>query len=334
MKIRIRRPDDWHVHLRDADWLSITVPATARHFARAVVMPNLDSPILIAQDAKAYRARILKHVPEGTSFSPLMTCYLSESTTSKTLEEGAKQNVFFAAKLYPANATTNSKRGIQDILKRKDLWRCMEELGLPLLIHGEVTEKNVDIFDREVEFIERTLKPLMDQYPKLKIVFEHITTKEAVTLVKQAQGRIGATITPHHLLLNRNSLFDKGLRPHHYCLPILKRESHQMALRQAATSGLPYFFLGTDSAPHAIRDKESDCGCAGIFNAPTAMKAYFKVFSEEGQLARLEAFSSEFGAKFYGLELNPDFIEIETEPEVFQEIIKLPGGDHIKVFLP
>jgi dihydroorotase len=298
--LTIRRPDDWHVHLRDGAMLGGVAGYTARQFARAIVMPNLPVPITTAAAAVAYRARILSALPPATDFTPLMTCYLTDAADPDEIARGWEQGVFTAAKLYPAHATTNSAHGVTDIANLTSTLEKMQQLGMPLLVHGEVTDRATDIFDREAVFIDRTLINLIRHFPVLKIVFEHITTAEAVAFVDDAGPQVAATITPHHLTLNRNAMFDGGMRPHAYCLPVIKRERHRLALRKAATSGSEKYFLGTDSAPHAISAKETGCGCAGLFNAPYALESYAKVFDEEGALDRLEGFASKYGPRFYG----------------------------------
>ncbi|MGH8595389.1 MAG: dihydroorotase, partial [Gammaproteobacteria bacterium] len=275
--IIIRRPDDWHVHLRDHAMLAAVLPATARVFGRAIVMPNLQPPITTASAAAAYRARIVALLPADSRFTPLMTCYLTDSVDAADLRAGFEDRIFTAAKLYPAGATTNSEFGVTNLLRITRALETMQAIGMPLLIHGEVADPQVDVFDREAVFIERVLAPLVRDVPALKIVFEHVTTMDAVAFVRQAGGPLAATITPHHLMLNRGAMFDGGFRPHAYCLPIVKRERHRLALREAATSGDPRFFLGTDSAPHTRSHKEHACGCAGIFNAPTALACYAQV---------------------------------------------------------
>ena len=279
-------------------------PYTARQFARAIVMPNLSPPITTADAATAYRQRIMAALPEDIDFTPLMTCYLTDTTDAEDLARGFGEGVFTAAKLYPAHATTGSAHGVTDIANIEAVMERMQEIGMPLLIHGEVTDAATDIFDREAVFIERTLAPLMRRLPELKVVFEHITTRDAVEFVESAGANVGATITPQHLHINRNAMFAGGMRPHAFCLPVAKREKHRLALRKAATSGSPKYFLGTDSAPHAVSAKESACGCAGIFNAPFALESYAAVFEEEGALDRFEGFASEHGPRFYGLPLN------------------------------
>ncbi len=310
-RLTIRRPDDWHVHLRDGAMLKAVTQYTARQFARAIVMPNLTPPVTTIAAARDYRARIMAALGEGVDFTPLMTCYLTDDADANAIARGHEEGVFTACKLYPAHATTNSAHGVTDIRALRPVLETMERIGMPLLIHGEVTDRAVDIFDREAAFIDRVLVPLTRDHPGLKIVLEHITTAEAAAFVAEAAHPIAATITPQHLLINRNALFDGGLRPHAYCLPIAKREVHRLAVRAAAVSGSPRFFLGTDSAPHVIGAKESGCGCAGIFNAPHALEAYLRVFEEEGALDRFEGFASEHGARFYGLPLNAGTLTLE-----------------------
>ena len=294
--ITIRRPDDWHVHLRDGEMLATVAPYTARQFARAIIMPNLAPPVTKVAGATAYRNRII--AAAGPDFTPLMTAYLTDQADPDELARGHADGVWVAAKLYPAGATTNSASGVTDIANLWPALARMEAIGMLLLVHGEVTDPTIDIFDREAVFIDRILTGLIADFPALKIVFEHITTRQAAQFVADAPATIAATITPHHLHLSRNALFDGGLRPHAYCLPVLKREEHRLAVRAAATSGSPKFFLGTDSAPHARDAKESACGCAGIFNAPFALESYAAVFDEENALDRLDAFASEHGAHF------------------------------------
>ena len=318
-RLTLRRPDDWHVHLRDGALLQAVVAHTARPFARAIVMPNLRPPITTTAMGAAYRQRILTALREragaeaAAGFTPLMTAYLTESIDPDELERGHGEGVFTAAKLYPAGATTNSDAGVRDLAHIPRVLERMERIGMPLLIHGEVTDPAVDIFDREAVFIERHLQPLLQRHPGLKVVLEHITTAEAADFVAQGPATLAATITPHHLHINRNALFQGGLRPDFYCLPVAKRELHRQALRRAATSGSPKFFLGTDSAPHERHAKESACGCAGIYNAPYAIESYAQVFSEEGALQQLEGFASEHGPRFYGLPLNTGQITLERQ---------------------
>lgn len=309
-RITIRRPDDWHVHLRDGAMLEAVARYTARQFARAIIMPNLTPPVTTAAAAIAYRARIMAALGEEADFTPLMTCYLTDHTDVDDVARGYADGVFAACKLYPAHATTNSAHGVTDIRQMTSVLETLQRIGMPLLIHGEVTDRSIDIFDREAVFVERILTPLTRDYPELKIVLEHITTAEAAAFVAEAAHPIAATITPQHLLINRNAIFDGGLRPHAYCLPVAKRESHRLAVRAAAVSGSPRFFLGTDTAPHVVGAKESGCGCAGIFNAPFALEAYLRVFDEEGALDRFEGFASEHGARFYGLPLNEGTITL------------------------
>jgi dihydroorotase len=302
--LTLRRPDDWHLHLRDGELLTAVLPATATAFARAIVMPNLAPPVTTVDQARAYRERILAALPPGTDFTPLMTCYLTDDTAPQTLREGCENGVFTAAKLYPAGATTNSAQGVTDIPRIYPLLETMERIDLPLLVHGEVVDSQVDIFDREAVFIDTVLRPIRHCFPGLKIVFEHLTTATGVAYVESQAENLGATLTPHHLMIHRNDLLVGGIRPHLYCLPIVKRAADRLALRKAATSGDPRFFLGTDSAPHLRSAKECACGCAGIFNAPVALACLAQVFEAEGALDRLEAFVSGHGAAFYGLPPN------------------------------
>ena len=313
-RLVIRQPDDWHVHLRDGAMLGTVVNETARQFARAIVMPNLVPPVTTVAAAEAYRSRIQAALAPGLAFTPLMTAYLTDTIDPGEIERGFGSGVFTAVKLYPAHATTNAAQGVTDIERVYPVLEMMERLGMPLLVHGEVVDHRVDVFDREAVFIERVLTKLLAAFPALRVVLEHITTEEAVAFVEAAGPNLGATITPHHLVINRNAMFEGGIRPHLYCLPVAKRERHRLALRRAATSGNPKFFLGTDSAPHAVGEKESDCGCAGIFNAPVALETYAAVFEEEGALERLEAFAAEHGPRFYGLPLNTGAIVLERTP--------------------
>jgi dihydroorotase len=309
-RITLRRPDDWHVHLRDGAMLAAVAPYTARQFARAIVMPNLAPPVTTTKAAEGYRTRILD-ATRGHDFTPLMTVYLTDTTDAADLAHGFERGVFTAAKLYPAHATTNSAHGVTDVRTIQHVLEAMQRIGMPLLIHGEVTNANIDIFDREAVFIDRIFAPLIRDFPALKCVFEHITTSNAADFVRDGPATLAATITPHHLHINRNAMFDGGIRPHAYCLPVAKREAHRLALRKAATSGNAKFFLGTDSAPHVIAAKESACGCAGIFNAPYAIESYAAVFDEEGALDKLEGFASGYGPGFYGLPLNTGTITLE-----------------------
>ncbi len=320
-QITIRRPDDWHVHLRDGEMLKAVAGYTAQQFARAIVMPNLTPPVVNVAAAEGYRDRILAALPAGSDFTPLMTCYLTDGADAAEIARGYELGVFAACKLYPAHATTNSAHGVTDIRKLTGLLETMQRIGMPLLIHGEVTDRDVDIFDREAVFIERILAPLVRDFPELKIVLEHITTADAAEFVADSDARVAATITPQHLIINRNAIFDGGIRPHAYCLPVAKRERHRLAVRKAAVSGSPKFFLGTDSAPHEIGRKESACGCAGIFNAPYAMESYAQVFDEEGALDRLEGFASEHGPNFYGLPLNEGTVTLKREAVNVPQII-------------
>jgi dihydroorotase len=323
-RLAIRRPDDWHVHLRDGAMLAAVAGHTARQFARAIVMPNLVPPIVDAAAAEAYRGRILAALPEESGFTPLMTCYLVDHADADEIARGYEAGIFAACKLYPAHATTNSAHGVTDIKTLAPALESMQRIGMPLLVHGEVTDPDVDIFDREAVFIDRVLTGLIRDFPALKIVFEHITTAEAVDFVEGAGPNVAATVTPHHLIINRNAIFDGGLRPHAYCLPVAKRERHRLAVRRAATSGSAKFFLGTDSAPHAASAKLSACGCAGIFNAPFALETYAMVFEEEGALERLEAFASEHGARFYGLALNHGEVVLERSPVTVPQSLSGP----------
>jgi len=324
-QIRLRTPDDWHVHLRDGAVLQGVALHTARQFARAIIMPNLDPPITTCAAASAYRQRILAALPEDIAFTPLMTAYLTDTIEAAELQAGYENGVFTAAKLYPANATTNSAHGVTDIKAIYPVLEQMQKMGMPLLVHGEVTSAHIDIFDREAVFIDEVLQPLLADLPALKVVFEHITTRQAVEFVESAGTNIAATITPHHLMINRNDMFAGGIRPHLYCLPVAKRETHQRALRQAATSGNPRFFLGTDSAPHAQSDKENACGCAGIYNSPVALECYATVFEEEGALANLQAFTSENGPNFYGLPLNSSTTILARRQQTVPSVIDAAG---------
>ncbi len=331
-RLVIRRPDDWHVHLRDGEMLKGVAPFTARQFARAIVMPNLDPPVTDVAAAQAYRQRILEALPEASAFMPLMTCYLTDHTDPAEVSRGFTEGVFAACKLYPANATTNSAQGVTEARNIYPVLEEMQRIGMPLLIHGEVTDPEVDIFDREPVFIERVLSRLIANFPALKIVLEHVTTAEAVDFIESAGPNLAATVTPHHLIINRNALLAGGIRPHAYCLPVAKRERHRQAVRRAATSGSPKFFLGTDSAPHAVDQKESACGCAGIFNAPFALEAYATVFEEEGALDRLEDFASENGPRFYGLPLNEEQVVLERQDVTVPGAVPA-GGTRVVPFL-
>ena len=329
--LTIRRPDDWHVHLRDGEMLKAVAPFTARQFARAIIMPNLAPPVTSVEAAQAYCERII--VAAGPGFIPLMTCYLTDDADPDELARGHDEGVWIAAKLYPAGATTNSASGVTDIGKIHATLECMQRIGMPLCVHGEVTDPDVDVFDREAVFIERVLAGVVRDFPELKIIFEHITTADAADFVRDSGPAIAATVTPQHLIINRNALFDGGLRPHAYCLPVAKREAHRLAVRAAATSGSPKFFLGTDSAPHSREAKESACGCAGIFNAPFALETYAKVFDEEDALDRLEGFASVHGANFYGLPLNHAAVTLERHqfemPEDVAGLVPFLAGEKL-----
>jgi dihydroorotase len=327
--ITIRRPDDWHVHFRDGAMLREVVPYTARVFGRAIVMPNLTPPIATAAWAAAYRERIMAAVPAGSGFTPLMTCYLTDHTDPRDLVAGHRDGIFTAAKLYPAHATTNSAHGVSDIARIYPVLEAMAEHGIPLLTHGEITRPEVDIFDREKGFVDEVLVPTLERFPNLKVVMEHVTTAEGVEVVRAHADRMGATLTPQHLLYNRNAIFQGGLRPHVYCLPVLKRERHRLALRAAATSGEANFFLGTDTAPHLRHLKEADCGCAGVFSAPVAIQAYLKVFAEENALDRFEAFASLNGPAFYGLEPNEERVTFAEGRAFAAERVAVPGEGEI-----
>jgi len=320
--LTIRRPDDWHVHLRDGALLRAVAPYTARQFARAIVMPNLVPPVTTPEAAAAYRDRIIE--ASGPGFTPLMTCYLTDQTDPDEIARGFADGVWVAAKLYPAGATTNSESGVTDLRNIIPVLEKMQEIGMVLCAHGEVTDPEIDVFDREAVFIDRVLSRIVTTMPALKIVLEHITTAEAVDFVR-GNDRVAATVTPQHLVINRNALFSGGLRPHAYCLPVAKREKHRLAVRGAATSGLANIFLGTDSAPHARSAKESGCGCAGIFNAPFALESYAAVFDAEGKLDNLEAFASENGARFYGLPLNEGSVTLERAEVQVPERIESNG---------
>ena len=309
-KLILTQPDDWHLHLRDKEFLLTTVPHSARVFGRAIVMPNLETPVTTVEQALAYRIRILQAVPGGRNFQPLMTLYLTDTLAANEINAAQMADSVVAVKYYPAGATTNSSDGVTAIDKVYPVLERMEELGMPLLVHGESAAAAVDIFDREQVFIDTVLEPLVLRYPKLKLVLEHITTREAVEFVKQQSQSVAATITVHHLLYNRNHLLAGGIRPHFYCLPILKRDNHQQALIEAATSGSPKFFLGTDSAPHSRLAKENTCGCAGIYSAPAALELYAEVFEQHCALDKLEGFASFYGADFYGVPRNQTSITL------------------------
>nr|CAD6426510.1 dihydroorotase [Rhizobium sp. Q54] len=333
--ITIRRPDDWHLHLRDGAVLEGVVGDTSRHFARAIIMPNLVPPVVTPADAAAYRQRILAAVPNGDRFQPLMTLYLTEGTDPEDVAAGKESGLITAVKLYPAGATTNSHSGVRDIEKAMPVLERMAQIGLPLCVHGEVTTPEVDIFDREAVFIETVLDPLRKRLPELKVTMEHVTTKDGVDYIKEASANLAGTITTHHLIINRNAILVGGIRPHYYCLPVAKREHHRQALRAAATSGNPRFFLGTDSAPHVDPLKECACGCAGIYTAPNTMSCLAHVFEEERALDRLEAFTSLNGPAWYGLPPNEEMMTLVRRDEPLQFPKKREtGAGAITVFDP
>jgi dihydroorotase len=332
MELTLTRPDDWHLHVRDADALTTVVAHTARQFARAIIMPNLQPPVTTTKQALAYRERILASVPDGVQFTPLMTLYLTDQTTADDITEATASNAVQAVKLYPAGATTHSAAGVTDISNTYAALESMQQLGLPLLVHAEVTDPDIDVFDREQVFIERQLQPLTQRFPQLKVVLEHVTTREGVQFVSSAPDTVAATITAHHLLLNRNAMFKGGLQPHSYCLPVLKRELHREALLAAATSGNSKFFLGTDSAPHSKERKESACGCAGIYTAHAALELYAQAFEDAGALHKLEGFASHFGADFYGLPRNTDKITLEKQDWQVPESYPLGGTSLVPLF--
>ncbi|WP_108791581.1 dihydroorotase [Erythrobacter sp. Alg231-14] len=325
--LTIRRPDDWHLHFRDGDIMRGVVPYTARQFGRAIVMPNLSPPVTTTALAREYRDRIIAAVPDGVEFTPLMTCYLTDTTDPDDLAMGASDGVFTAAKLYPANATTNSAHGVSDVEKIYPVLKRMEADGIVLCVHGEVTDNDIDVFDREAEFIDRHMRAIIANFPNLKVVFEHITTSDAVDFVNECGSNVAATITPQHLHINRNAMLVGGIQPHNYCLPVAKRETHRLALRAAATSGSAKFFLGTDSAPHLRSVKETSCGCAGIFNAPFAIESYLAVFEEEGALDKFEAFASLNGPAFYGLAVSEESITLERVAVHVPDMLDLTGED-------
>ncbi len=323
--LKLTRPDDWHLHVRDGAILESVVPDTARQFARAIIMPNLKPPVSTVELALSYRDRILAAVPEGMDFQPLMTLYLTEQTSADEIRKAAASEHIYAVKYYPAGATTNAASGVRDLDRVWPVLEAMQEVGLPLLMHGEVTDHDIDVFDREAVFIERHLSRLIQSFPELPMVLEHITTRDSADFVKEGPANLAATITAHHLLLNRNAMFEGGLRPHHYCLPLIKREQHRQALVTAATSDNPKFFLGTDSAPHPKGAKESDCGCAGIYSARNAMGFYAEVFEDAGALDKLEGFASHFGPDFYGLPRNSDLITLRREDGNIPEHVDFGG---------
>lgn len=325
-RLTLTRPDDWHLHLRDGALMQSVLPDSVRQFARAIVMPNLRPPITTTEQAQAYRARILAALPAGAAFEPLMTLYLTDNTTAQEIRKARESGMIHAVKLYPAGATTNSAAGVTDMRKTYPALEEMQRCGMPLLVHGEATDPAVDVFDREAVFIERVLQPLLRDLPQLRTVFEHITTREAVQFVTGAPDTVAATITAHHLLYNRNALFSGGIRPHYFCLPVLKRETHRAALGAAAASGNKKFFLGTDSAPHAQHTKETACGCAGIYTAHAALELYAEAFEQLGALDRLEGFASFYGADFYRLPRNTGKITLRKES--WQAPDSLAFGEH------
>lgn len=333
----IIKPDDWHLHLRDGAEMASVLPDTTRRFERAIVMPNLRPPVTTTQRAQEYRQRILQAVPAGSSFNPLMTLYLTDNTAPDEIVKAKQSGIVHGVKLYPAGATTNSDSGVTDIRKCAKALEAMQSVDMPLLVHGEVTDAEIDVFDREKVFIERIMQPMLRDLPNLRVVFEHITTQDAAEFVAAASANVAATITPHHLLMNRNAMFTGGIRPHHYCLPVLKRETHRRALVKAATSGSAKFFLGTDSAPHAKSAKESDCGCAGMYNAANALELYAEVFEQAGALDRLEGFASFYGADFYRLPRNQSKITLRKQswtmpaslPFGADELIPLRAGQAV-----
>ena len=325
MELTLTQPDDWHLHVRDGAALASVVPHSARQFGRAIIMPNLQPPVTTTTQALAYRERILSAVPAGIDFTPLMTLYLTDNTTPDDIHEAQASGLVHAVKLYPAGATTHSDAGVTDISKTYAVLEVMEQQGIPLLVHAEVTDARVDVFDREKAFIDQHLEPLTVRFPALKVVLEHVTTREGIEFVVHAADNVAATLTAHHLLLNRNAMFKGGLQPHAYCLPVLKRETHRQALLEAAISGKRKFFLGTDSAPHARNRKETACGCAGIYTAHAALELYARIFEEAGSLDKLEAFASHFGADFYGLPRNTTTITLEKTD--WQVADSYPLGD-------
>jgi dihydroorotase len=335
--LTITRPDDWHLHLRDGAALQAVLPDTARRFGRAIVMPNLRPPVTTTELAEAYRERILAALPAGNRFEPLMTLYLTDKTSAEEVRRAKASGIVHGVKLYPAGATTNSDSGVTNLGHCVPALEAMQEVGLPLLVHAEVTDADVDVFDREKVFIERNMRPLLQRFSALRVVFEHITTREAAEFVAESPDNIAATITAHHLLMNRNAMFSGGMRPHHYCLPVLKREEHRLALVAAATSGSPKFFLGTDSAPHPQSAKESACGCAGMYTSHAGIELYAEAFEEAGALNRLEGFASFYGADFYGLPRNTDTVTLVKEswqvpddlPMGQERLVPLRAGQNI-----
>lgn len=331
--LTIRRPDDWHLHLRDGDMLRAVLPHTSSHFARAIIMPNLVPPVVTAADARAYRDRIMAAIPEGDDFTPLMTLYLTQDTDPADVAAAHAEGLITAVKLYPAGATTNSASGVSDFGKVAAVLEKMAEIGLPLCTHGEVTDPSIDIFDREAVFIDRILDPIRRSHPELRVIMEHITTANAVDYVRANDKNLGATITTHHLVINRNHILAGGIKPHYYCLPVAKREEHRLALRDAATSGDARFFLGTDSAPHTDENKLLPCGCAGCFTALNTMSILAEVFEQDGALDKLEAFASLNGPAFYGLSVNEDTLTLVRETPEFPANIETPEGP-VTVFDP
>ena len=317
--VTLKKPDDWHLHVRDGSLMRVVVPDSARRFARAIIMPNLNPPVTTGDLARQYRERILSAVPTGLSFDPLMTLYLTEETQPEDIAKAKTSGVVFGVKWYPAGATTHSQHGVRTISRCFPTINAMQEQGMPLLVHAETTDPTVDTFDREAVFIDQILAPVINRFPNLRVVIEHVTTRQGVQFIRDASEMVAGTITPHHMLLNRTAMFEGGLRPHYYCLPVLKREEHRIALVEAATSGHPRFFLGTDSAPHSRLAKESDCGCAGIYTAHAAIELYAEVFEREGALSKLEAFASFHGADFYGLPRNEGHITLEKKPWLVPE---------------
>ena len=332
MELTLTRPDDWHLHVRDGAAMASVIPHTARQFDRAIIMPNLQPPVTTTTQALAYRERILAAVPAGVDFTPLMTLYLTDNTTADDIHEAHASQLIQAVKLYPAGATTHSDAGVTDISRTWPVLEAMEKLGMPLLIHAEVTDASVDVFDREKAFIEQNLEPLTVHFPALKVVLEHVTTREGIDFVAHAADSVAATITAHHLLLNRNAMFKGGLQPHAYCLPVLKRETHRRALLEAAISGKRKFFLGTDSAPHARNRKETTCGCAGIYTAHAALELYAQIFDDAGALDKLEAFASHFGADFYGLPRNQETITLEKQDWQVPDSYPLGDSEVVPLF--
>ena len=333
--IKIRKPDDWHLHLRDGEMLQGVLPYTARHFGRAIIMPNLIPPVIETTDAKAYRDRIMAALPKGMKFDPFMTLYLTEDTDPADVETGFASGIVKAVKLYPAGATTNSQSGVRDFDKVQGVFEKMAEIGMPLCMHGEVTDDDIDIFDREAVFIDRVLDPLRRKHPNLRAVLEHITTRQGIDYVRSGGETIGGTITTHHLIINRNAILVGGIKPHYYCLPVAKREEHRLALREAATSGEASFFLGTDSAPHTDELKEHACGCAGCFTAANTMSLLAHVFEDEGALDKLEAFASLNGPRFYGVQPNEEIMTLTKQDAIVDYPEKIEtGGGPVTVFDP